>query len=183
MQLKNDLCSVQIAIDTTYTVHSSDNRHYDLELNPENYGHNDFYKTLSIHIDSFTGEIDIALVGSYYSYDSDCAILDDRVLTIMQNNTISQICTDDGTLILHKSFECLGCTFGLYRLTNGYIVYSEIEIVMLDLNFNKVWSFMGKDIFVSQTREKTFVLCEHSIKLYDWQNNYYELDFTGKLIN
>lgn len=183
MNLKNELCSVKISIDTTYSVQSSDNRHYDFELNPENYGHNDFYKTFSIHIDSFNNEIDIALVGNFYSYDSDCAVLDGRVLTIMQNNTISQICVDDGTLIFHKEFECFGCNFGLYRVVNGYIVYGEIEIVMLDLDFNKVWTFSGRDIFVSQTRDNAFVLGEHSIKLYDWEDNYYELDFTGKLIS
>lgn len=182
MNLKNELYSVKISIDTIYEVQSSDNKYYDLEWNPENYGRNDFYKTLSIHIESFNNELDIALVGDYYSYDCDCAVLDGRILTIMQNNTISQICIDDGMLILHKKFECFGCTFGLYQVKNGYIIYGEIEIKMLDLNFNQVWSFSGRDIFVSQTRENAFVLGKHSIKLYDWMDNFYELDLSGNLI-
>ena len=183
MELENDFCYIQINIDTTYSVQSSDNRHYDLEFNPKNYRHNDLYKTLSIHIDLFNKEIDIALVRNFCSYDFDCAILEDRVLTIMQNNTISQICVDNGMLILCKDFECFGCTFGLYKVKNGYIVYGEIEIVMLDLDFNKVWSFSGRDIFVSQKEEKSFLICENSIKLYDWENNYYEIDFNGNLIS
>lgn len=183
MNLKNELCSVEISIDTTYSVQSSDNsRHYDLELNPKNYKHNDCYKTFAIHIDLFNSEIDVALVGDFYSYDYDCAVLDGKVLTIMQNNTISQIRVDDGALILHKEFECFGCTFGLYRVANGYVIYGEIEIIMLDLDFNKMWEFSGRDIFVSQTRDDVFVLGEHSIKLYDWENNYYEIDYMGKLI-
>ena len=183
LNLKNALCSVEISIDTTYSVQSSDNKHYNLELNPNNYRHNDYYKTFAIHIDLFNSEIDIALVGDFYCYESDCAVLDGKVLTIMQNNTISQICVDNGALILHKEFECCGCTFGLYRVTNGYIIYGEIEIVMLDLNFDKLWAFSGKDIFVSQTRKDVFVLGEHSIKLYDWEDNFYEIDYTGKLIS
>ena len=67
-------------------------------------------------------------------------------------------------------------------MVNGYIVYGEIEIIMLDLDFNKVWGFTGRDIFVSQTRKNAFVLGENSIELYDWENNYYELDFNGNLI-
>ena len=91
MQLVNELCIVQITTDTAYTVQSSDNKHYDLELNPEKYTRSDFYKTFSIHIDLFYKEIDIALVGDYYSYVTDCAILNENILTIMQGSTISQI--------------------------------------------------------------------------------------------
>ena len=182
MKLENELCSVEILVDSTYAVQSSDNRHYDLEWNPKNYRHNDHYKTLAIHIDLFSRQMDIALVGDFYSYDSHCAVLEGRVLTVMQNNTISQICVDDGALMHHKEFECFGCTFGLYRITDGYIIYGEMEIIMLDLNFHKVWAFSGRDIFVSQTRENAFVLGERSIKVYDWEDNFYEVDYAGKLI-
>lgn len=182
MHLKNEFCFVEISIDTTYSVQSSDNRHYDLEWNPQNYGQNDDYKTLSIYIDLFHRAIHIALVGDFLSYDFDCAVLDGKVLTILQNNTISQICVENGTFILHKEFECFGSTFGLYRVADGYIIYGEIEVIMLNLNFDKVWAFSGRDIFVSQTRENAFVLGQHSIKLYDWEDNFYEIDYTGKLI-
>jgi hypothetical protein len=182
LNLKNEWCSVEILTDTTYSVQSCDNRHYDLELNPQHYSHNDCYKAFSIHIDLFNHKIDITLVGDFYSNDSDCAILDGKVLTIMQNNTISQICVEHGTLMRHKEFECLGCTLGLHRVVNGYIVYGEIEIIMLDLNFDKVWEFCGKNIFISQTREHAFALGENAIQLYDWEDNYYEIDYTGKLI-
>lgn len=131
----------------------------------------------------FNSKTDIALVGDFYSYDSDCAVLDGKVLTIMQNNTISKICVDNGALMLHKEFTCFGCTFGLYRVTNGYVIYGEIEILMFDFILDKIWAFSGRDIFVSQTREHVFVLGEHSIKLFDWEDNFYEINYTGKLIS
>lgn len=53
--------------------------------------------------------------------------------------------------------------------------------LQLDFDFNKVWSFMGKDIFVSQTQKEAFILCENSIKLYDWEDNFYELDLMGRV--
>lgn len=182
MELQNEFCTVRITIDSTYKVQSSDNRKYDLILNPENYKNNNYYKTFSIHIDLYDSVIDIALVGDFYSYDYDCAILDGKVLTIMQNDTISQIDVNHGKLLLHKKFECFGCNSGLYRVSNGYIVYGEIEIVMLDFNFTKKWGFSGRDIFVSQSEKKSFELCENCIKLYDWNDDYYELDFDGNLI-
>ena len=182
MKLENDVCSVQISVDSTYTMQSADNKYYDIELNPDNYTHSDFYKVLAIHINVFDGTIDIAFVGNFYSYDIDCAHLDGYILTILQNDMISQIKVTDGTITFHKRFDCFGCTYGLYRVPNGYIVYGEIEIVMLDLQFNKKCSFLGRDIFVSCSSKKAFEICETSIHLYDWQNNYYEIDFNGNLL-
>lgn len=185
MELKNDLCSVRITSDTTYRLYSADNRQYDLELNPDHYRHDDddYYSTFSIHIDSNGKEMDIALIGDYLSEDDDCAILEGKVLTVMQNKMISQICVDDGTLLRHKEFECSDCSFGLYRVEKGYIVHGETEIIMLDENFDRMWSFCGRDIFVSQTGEQTFSLGEDSVTVYDWDNRYYELDFSGNLIS
>lgn len=54
---------------------------------------------------------------------------------------------------------------------------------MLDFNFNKKWSFSGRDVFVSVSRRKPFELCENSIKLYDFEDNFYEIDFMGNLIS
>lgn len=182
MKLQNELCTVQIEIDSTYTVESTDNRHYDLVLNPDCYKHNGVYKTLAIHIDMYFNTLDIALIGDFYSYDDDCAVLDGEILTVLQNNTISQIKITDGSMVLHKKFECFGCNFGLYKVPMGYIVYGEMEITMLDLQFNKMWSFLGKDIFVTQSNKTPFKICSNSIQLYDFDDNYYELDFNGNLI-
>lgn len=182
MKLKNKLCSVELTIDEEYTVQSSDNRHYDLELNPEGFKHSDLYKTLSIHIDLFNREINIALVGDIYYKDSDCAILEENILTILQNDAISRIDVNTGTLIQHKRLENFGCNFGIYKVMDGYLIYGEVYITMLDRNLNKKWAFGGRDIFVSQSNKNSFEIGEHSIKLYDWEDNFYEVDFDGKLI-
>ena len=91
MVLQNEICRIEINIDETYTVDSADNRHYDITLNPRDYRHNDFSKTLAIQIDLYSRKYQIALIGSYYSYESDCAILKDDILTILQDDMITQI--------------------------------------------------------------------------------------------
>lgn len=182
MTVQNDICNVNISIDETYTVESTDNKPYDLVINPRNLRHNDMYKIFSIHIDLFSHTISIALVGDYYSYDVDCAILENNVLTILQNDTIVQLNIKDGTMVNFKEFDCFGCNYGIYRVEKGYIIYGEIEITMLDFDFNKRWSFYGKDIFVSMSEKKAFELLDNSIKLHDFENNFYEIDFSGNLI-
>lgn len=183
MHLENELCSIEITIDPTYTVSSSGNRQYDLEWNPENlHGDHDHNTAFAIHISFACRVLDIALVGALNSYDTNCAVLDGNVLTIMQDNTISQVSVKDGALLLHKEFECWGCTFGLYHVSKGYVVYGEEEILMLDEDFHKLWGFTSRDIFVSCTRGEAFEVDERSIRVYNWFDDYYELDFSGKVI-
>lgn len=103
-------------------------------------------------------------------------------LSILQNNTITQLSTKDGSLIFYKQFDYFGCNYEIYKIRKGYIIYGEVEITMLDLDFNKRWSFSGRDIFVSQSGKKAFEICDNKIKLYDWEDNYYEIDFDSKSI-
>jgi len=109
MILQNEICHIEINIDETYTVDSVDNRHYDVTLNPEHYRHNDLSKTLSIHIGLYAREFQVALIGPYHSYDLDCAVLQDDILTVLQDNMITQIKITDAYIIrrCHKQHAVL----------------------------------------------------------------------------
>ena len=95
---------------------------------------------------------------------------------------ITQIKITDACIIRHVVLDCLGCNFAIYKVEKGYIIYGEIEITMLDLDLKKQWSFSGKDIFVSISNREPFTIRENLICLYDFENNYYEIDFNGKQI-
>lgn len=178
MVLENEKCCIKINIDETYTVDSMDNRHYDVVLNPCNYKRSDLSKTLSIHIDLFLHDYSIALIGPFYTYDSHCATLDNETLTVLQDNTITQLKITEGTIIRHVKFDCwFGCNDAIYKVEQGYVIVGEIEITMLDFDFTKKWSFVADNVVVSST----FKLQENSMCLYDIEDNYYEVDFDGNL--
>ena len=59
---------------------------------------------------------------------------------------------------------------------------SLFKIIRLDKNFNCVWTFSGIDIFTTLDNTSAFVIDDDRIKLRDFQNNYYEINFDGKLI-
>ena len=86
-------------------------------------------------------------------------------------------------IISGYKLDVFGTTFSIYRMSDGYLIYGEIEIIKLDNEFNTLWKFSGRDIFVSTTGKNAFELTDHSIKLYDFNDNFYEIDFDGKLIN
>ena len=177
MVLQNEIARIDISTDETYTIGSADNRHYDAVLNPTGYRRSNLSKTFSIHIDLYSKEFQIALIGSFYSLDSNCAVLEDDILTILQDDTITQIKITDASLVRHIALDCFGCNFAIYKVKKGYIIYGEIEITMLDFNFEKQWSFSGKDIFASISGKEPFKILENSICLYDFEDNYYEIDF------
>lgn len=181
MILENETCCIRIEIDETYTVDSVDNRYYDAVLNPEGYRHSDAYKVLSVWIDLFVSELRIALIGPYYTYDSACAVLDGKLLAVLQDNTITQINITDGSMVRHVKFDSFGCNFAIYKVKEGYVIHGEIEIIMLDFDFAKQWSFFGKDIFISVSGKNPFELKENSIHLCDIEDNEYEIDFKGNV--
>lgn len=182
MYLENDKYTVNITVDPTYTVDSADNKPYDLIFNPANMKHNDYSKAFCIDVTMHEQSKMLALIGDFCCYDSDCAVLEEDILMILQNNMITQIDLSTNSIILYKVLDTLGCNFGIYRKFNYYIIYGEMEIVRLNEQFEKVWSFSGQDIFMSQNEKFPFELTDDRIKLYDWNGTYYEIDLNGNLI-
>ena len=182
MLLKCNDYIVNINVDDIYTVDSSDNRYYDVILNPCNYRHSELTKTLAIDITLPSKHYSIALVGSYLISDSDCAILENDILTVLLDQIIVQINILNGSIVQHVELDCFGCNYAIYRVKKGYIIYGECEITMLEFDFSKRWAFSGKDIFASVSGKLPFEIKDELICLYDFEDNYYEIDFEGNRI-
>ena len=182
MFLQNECYKIDIQVDSAYTIGSSDNKRYEVILNPNNFISGDFYKTYSISVESRTGLLRLALVGDYYICEEDCAVLEGNILTILLNNMVAQIDVETAAIITSVIIDDLGVNFGIYSTDYGYIVHGEINIQMLDRDLHTKWIFSGKDIFVSVTDKTPFELCDDRIKLYDFEDNYYEIDYNGNLI-
>lgn len=181
MHLENDLYAIQIGLDESYIVDSPDNKSYDKILNPANLEHNNLTSTFSITVTEAGNMKKIALIGEPFSCVSHCGVLENSMLTVLQNNTITQIDLKTKEIVQYKQFECFGCSIALYQCFDGYIIHGEVEIIKLNHNFEKKWSFSGADIFVTPDNQPTFEMTENRIKLYDWNGTYYELDLDGTL--
>lgn len=181
MTIKNNYYEIIIEVDDTFTLYSTDNiHHYNIIHNPLEL-RND-YLTFSIEIKTIDTSISVAFIGDRYSFVENCAILRDNTLLILQNNSISQINIFTGELISSNHIEAYGCNFEIHKINNGYIIYGEEEILMLDFNFDVVWRFSVRDIFVTKNDLIPFELCNDLIKLRDFEDNYYEIDFEGNVI-
>lgn len=177
MKLENDKYSITISVDDTYTADSADNRHYDVILNPLSYMQHDYYKALSVVVNNGIDEYSIVLIGSYYSYDSDCAILEDDTLIVLQDKYITQLNLSDGSILRKLQIpNSFGLHYAIYKTSLGYVIYGEVEIIGLDLQFNEVWRFTEGDAFIS------FKIMDDRLIITDYENNTYELSLEGTLI-
>ncbi len=183
MELEEGLCRVVITEDTTYTIGSADNRYYNAVLNPAGYGRGDGTTTLCIDIDLLIEQLRVALIGSYHTCVSQCAVLEGGILTVLQNQRVTQLRVTDGTLLRSVDIGGLGCHYAIYQVDQAYLICGELEITMLDAGLNRLWSFSGVDIFASVTGKNPVELRERSIVLYDFEDNRYEIDYDGNVIS
>ncbi len=106
-------------------------------------------------------------------------MLDDEVLTVIQDNRVVRLDLHNRTVIATYDTDLYGCAFGLYSTPDGYFIHGELEVARYDKDFNKKWGFSGRDIFVSPNNKQAFQLLEDRVCLYDFEDNYYELDYNG----
>lgn len=177
MKLANNKYSITISVDDTYTADSTDNEHYDIVLNPLSIKQHDFYKTLSIVVNNGIDEYSIALIGSYYSCDSNCAILEDDTLAVLQGEYITFLNLLDGSILRRVQIPNSSVLhYAIYQTSLGYVIYGEVDIIGLDFQFNEVWRFTEGDVFIS------IKIIDDRLIVIDYENNTYELSLEGELL-
>ncbi len=182
MEINKHPFRVWINEDKEFDINSSSRKKYDYIYNPNYYTDTEYINTFSIIIKYRNSETRIALVGDLHSSVEGCAIITGNQLFVLQNDTLSVIDIETGQLLRFVEIETFGCNFSIHPIETGYIIYGEIEILKLSFDLNVEWRFSARDIFVSIHNKKSFELCENRINLYDFQDNYYEIDFDGNLI-
>ena len=183
MRLSGEAYAIEIKKDPKFKMDGEDNAPYDICLDPfSHYSPDGFYACLSIHIVGKNRTTRLALVCNYYSTDRNCALLENDVLTLLCNDAVVQLDLTSISLRSCRKLDTLGCNFGIYKVPDGYIIHGETEIEKLDESLNKLWEFSGIDIFVSITGREAFSFGENSIRLYDFEDNFYEIDLQGNLI-
>ncbi len=84
---------------------------------------------------------------------------------------------------MEKHIDPMGTMFEAHAFGEDFILYGETDIYRVDNDLNIKWRFSARDIFVRQSgREPAFQMKEDRICLYDFWENYYEIDYDGNLL-
>lgn len=177
----NSRTNVNVAIDMDFVFGASEHK-YDLVYNPDEYNTKGLYKVLSVTLENEAGTKRIAMIGDYLTSDEKCLIQEENRVILLQNDALNIIDPYTGKLEEHILLDNMGCNFEIYPVEDGYVIYGEEEISMLDKKFQKKWGFFGRDIFISISGRTPFELGKRKIKLNDFLDNYYEIDYDGNLL-
>ena len=178
MKLQNEKFTANITAVDTKNLNLDNQSFIYFEENAKN----EFSKSHIISVDNGTRVVQIILVGDLFLYDEHCAVLEYEVLTVLQNNTLVQINLGTSQIIKQKQIEEFGGNFELHLIPTGYLVYGESAVATYDKDLNQIWSFSGKDIFVPTRDRPALEIGAHTVSFYDFENNFYEIDFSGKVI-
>ena len=138
---------------------------------------------ISIEIKNPIRDFNVLVVSDTSAYDEDCALLNSNTLSVLQGWTIYHIDVTSCILLGTTEIESLCPNYNLFRVQDGYIVFGEIDVTMLDSNFNFMWTFAGNDVFCPMDNElKPIEICNDRIKLFDFKGDYYELNYRGVLL-
>lgn len=181
MYLFNDKWEVDIS-EVNYNPDSADNT-----VRPDVYVEicDDYSKTLLLNIKDITHTIEkrIILEVSFYTPSDEFAFIEDNSLFLFLNDIVCEYDIQTGEMINKKSMDFTGTLFSVYRYQQDFIMYCEMDIIRMTRNLDVVWDFGARDIFVRyQGEEPAFEMMPDRIRLYDFSDNYYEIDYDGKVI-
>ena len=183
MLLKNDSFEIEIKVAEKFTKESVDKGGYDFIYNPVDFDFaGDFMKYYDISVKSADGILKIALIGDYYIYEEDCAVFENGILTLLLEDEIARIDVKTGKFLSFIKLDIYGLGEKIYKIPGRYIIKGELQIVFLNENFEKTGDFSARDIFHCTDGKNPFVICEDRIKVFDFLDDYFEIDFDGKLI-
>ena len=171
MKLRNESYEVTISIDPTYTFGSADNvMKYDHVLVAHGLEKGDYYSTFCIRIISGERESTIALIGGAGCDDSECAVLEGDILTVLQNEFITGIDLTKCSILRSRKIPHSFVNYALFRVPGGLVIYGELDIIGLDGNYNVVWKYGARDIITG------FKILEDRIEYSDWSGYDYVID-------
>ena len=182
-RLENDLCRIEIAVDESYSSGADFQSKYDTVINPNDLPPDDYSKAYSIGVTLRDRAYSVLLIGDCNCWDVNCAVIDDELLTILQGWDIVQFNVNTATVMRTVTLDTMAPNFEIYKVDSGYLIYGETNITMLNGKLETLWSFSGQDIIVSTSGKTPFEIKADRICLYDFEDNYYELDFNGNEIH
>ena len=184
--LENDDCKVVITIDDTvddaYASDADFVSRYDIVLDPYVYPRGAGCKAYAIHVIWKDRQYTAALIGDGHCFDRNCAVIEGDVLTILQGWEVTQFNVTAAQIIRTVAIDTPAPNFEIHKVGRGYLIHGEMDITMLNDKLEKVWSFSGRDIFVSPSGKRELAIKSDRICLYDWEDNYYEVDLNGNMI-
>lgn len=158
-----------------------DNKEYDRIVKIEN---SDFNKALSFDVEHWGNHKMILILAPFFTPIDSFVVPHTDGLFLMLNDVLCIFNPSTLEIDRQSKIDSLGTMFEVHQFEEDYILYGELEIYRISSALSVQWKFSGRDIFVRYSgNEPAFIMKEDRICLYDFEDNYYEIDYDGKIIS
>ena len=179
MKLNYKNFEIEIFNDGSFTLHSADNTSsYKNVYYSDN---DDFNNKIAVRTFENSQEISNAIIcenGTTNGLTENSFIINDNKIWICISNKIYCLEIPSLKLIYHKKLDSV-TNFTIYKFKDDVIIHGELEIFRITKLGDIKWSFSGKDIWVNIEGKQEVEIKDDRIKLIDFENNEYEIDFNG----
>lgn len=178
MVLQNEHYSINASTETMPTLSQ-----YDIVYNLNGTNTDEYYMARIFNISRNNGpSISIALVDFLCAGYKPFGVLEDDYLTVILFDSIVRLDLITGTIITYTECDNMGGLHEIHAIEDGYIIWGEGDIFRYDLELNRIWHFMGRDILVSLKMNQHFWIEDNRIHCRDFEGWHYILDLNGKLL-
>lgn len=178
MYLQNQHYAVTTTVETMPPLSQFDIVH---ELEPEKT--KDFYMARVLKIEPCGGPSGTVALTDLLcaSYEPHRVLEGDR-LTLIFYDCIVRLDLGTGLILERRDCGSWGELGEIHPIPDGYIIWGECDLFRYDLQLNRVWHFMGRDMLVSLKGDRSFWIEDGLIHCRDFLGWQYMLDLDGKLI-
>ena len=179
--LNNDNWEVEIS-EIDYNPDSADNI-----IQPDDYIvlNEEYPKTILINVSdaNHSAERNIVLSVSFFTPHDQFAFIVYDDLYMFLNDTVCILNLQTGRIVKRKELALSGTLFSVHPYRDDFILYCEMNIIRMNQNLDVIWDYMARDIFVRyKGEEPAFEMRKDRIRLYDFSDSFYEIDYNGKVI-
>lgn len=108
-------------------------------------------------------------------------VLEEKQFVLCCGNSIFCLSIPEFQLLWKTQADMATC-FQIFKYKNQYIVHGELEISKLDIDGEILWQFSGEDIFVNLDNENEIEMTETHIRITDFSNTVFTIDYNGEII-
>ena len=168
--------------EASYNPNSADNKPYDIIIKIEK---SNYIKYIEMKIEIYDMTKYVLLIASPHTliqYHTFTALHDNGIF-MMLNEVLCVFNPETLDIDKQTTIDPWGTMFDVYSYEKDYILYGETDIYRISSNLAIMWKFSARDIFVRyKSAEPAFEIKKDRICLYDFLDNYYEIDYSGKII-
>ncbi len=179
MFLTNAKYEITVSEAHHYSMNSTDNKKYDLCINVLEDSEYVHYSSHEMEVLSYKSaeSFSIILIGSYCAkFFQNSGVLEDDILWLLLDDWILKINLCNFSFTKHQICKPFGTYYEIYRCQIGFLIFGEIELMLLDETLNECWRYAPREILFGADCLQIY---DDSICFRDYEGNYHEVDWSG----